>query len=82
MGRSVTAPGFTPYEGPAPAGSLAYYFRTPLWASKRDAMLTLTGRRCQKCMKKADRVSHKHFRTIGHESFDDLEVLCNRCRRT
>jgi 5-methylcytosine-specific restriction endonuclease McrA len=53
------------------------------WQLLRIVMLIVHGSRCQRCGRhlthKTGQLHHKHYRTVGHESLDDVEILCGRC---
>ena len=57
----------------------AKYLKTPHWASVRNGMLNKF-KQCQKCnATKNLQVYHKHYETLGAESFNDLELICGKC---
>jgi len=56
------------------------YLRSPEWQRKRQAAFAHYGRECQWCGdKKRLQVHHLHYRTLGSESPEDLEILCPGC---
>lgn len=58
-----------------------YY--APHWRALRKAVLAETGGKCERCgaaKKKCQmHLHHKHYRTVGHETREDVELLCVDC---
>lgn len=59
------------------------YIRSPLWFKFRQSKIDSVGGKCEECGS-ADRlqVHHLHYKTLGMESFADVQVLCKACHRT
>jgi 5-methylcytosine-specific restriction endonuclease McrA len=56
------------------------YMASREWAARRTVALAAAGRRCQRCGACGGlEVHHKHYRTLGAERAEDLEVLCRPC---
>lgn len=58
----------------------------PSWAAFRRRILELRGGKCEHCAKKSDpsvgiylHLHHKHYKTLGREQPEDVELLCNVC---
>ncbi len=56
------------------------------WARVRRDAIARAGGRCERCGRDFGRrwrarptVHHRHYRTLGFESLDDVEALCNLC---
>lgn len=60
------------------------YIKSKKWDDFRKKAIVNAGRKCEMCGSKNKllQVHHKHYRTIGAESFNDVEVLCLSCHRT
>lgn len=61
----------------------AAYIRSPKWRQLRRQKLAQVGERCQRCgcskwTRKLE-VHHLHYNSFGHESLDDLAVMCSAC---
>tara|TARA_R110000822_G_scaffold98088_1_gene222050 strand:+ start:254 stop:619 length:366 start_codon:yes stop_codon:yes gene_type:complete len=54
------------------------------WKLRRKIMIQNTGGGCEKCFLITTKleIHHKHYNTLGNESDQDLEVLCEACHRT
>lgn len=60
----------------------ARYIRSPEWAEKRAYALSRSGGKCQRCTHKTGlEVHHRHYRSLGNEQPEDLEVLCKACHQ-
>jgi len=58
----------------------AAYLASPMWKAKRREAIKHYGAACQGCgFNEKLNVHHKHYRTLGVEAMDDLEVLCEAC---
>lgn len=57
------------------------YMQSPAWQKRRAARLALAQYRCERCdaYGVAVEVHHLHYRSLGHEADEDLEVLCKPC---
>ncbi len=56
------------------------YLRTEWWQWRRKKALNKARWTCVRCKKREDlQVHHKHYRTLGREGKNDLEVLCKGC---
>ena len=56
------------------------YLRSPEWTSKRAAVLTRDGHRCQRCGSgNRLEVHHAHYQRFGAENLDDLITYCHAC---
>jgi len=61
------------------------YLRTPEWNEIRTAARRRARWKCERESPLGPRhegpleVHHRHYRTLGYESLDDVEVLCRRC---
>ena len=56
------------------------------WARVKRDVIARAGGRCERCGRDFGRrwrarptVHHLHYRTLGRESLDDVEALCNLC---
>ncbi|WP_439132390.1 HNH endonuclease [Polaribacter sp.] len=61
------------------------YLNSKEWKEKRDTVLKLRGRSCERCKanlkgKIAD-IHHKTYKNIFNEKLDDLEILCRKCHK-
>lgn len=58
-----------------------YY--APHWRELRSRVLKETGGKCERCGKSYRKIHmhlhHKHYRTIGNEAREDVELLCVYC---
>jgi len=56
------------------------YLASPRWAATRAAAIAHAGH-CERCGRRWLRyeVHHRHYRTLGHEDWSDLQVLCTTC---
>lgn len=63
---------------PKPGIDYGSYLLSEWWAWVRRRKL---GRRhrCERCGARATLVHHRHYRSLGRESDDDLESLCKPC---
>lgn len=59
------------------------YIQSKEWREKRKIFLSRTAPFCEKCGREFKRleVHHKHYRTLGNERHEDVDVLCQRCHR-
>lgn len=58
------------------------YLLSPQWKLRRLEALKARAFRCQNCRtKKGLNVHHRHYRTLGAESLEDLDVLCEDCHK-
>ena len=56
------------------------YLRSEAWALKRREVFDLQGKTCLACGRTKDlHVHHVTYVRLGHESLDDLRVLCHSC---
>ena len=64
------------------------YLDSPAWRTKRSVALVYYGRTCARCHRDEAairrsglrlEIHHRHYRTFGDESMEDLEVLCTTC---
>lgn len=57
------------------------HLRSPHWRSLRAAAIEEARSRCQRCDNWAPdlQLHHKHYRTLGHETLKDVELLCPPC---
>jgi hypothetical protein len=65
---------------PIPAVNYAEYILSPEWRIVCRVALAVAHDQCQLCHS-ADRlnVHHKSYRNLGHETLDDVIVLCEIC---
>lgn len=54
--------------------------RSPRWRALKRARRALTGGKCERCGR-ADylELHHKHYRNLGFETAEDVELLCTAC---
>jgi 5-methylcytosine-specific restriction endonuclease McrA len=58
------------------------YLNSHRWSDFRKLAIANAGNRCERCRDLAFlEVHHKHYLTLGRETFDDVEVLCHSCHR-
>lgn len=58
------------------------YIASPEWFRLRNRKVKSVGFRCEWCRQvKNLNVHHLHYRTLGHEDLDDLQVLCRQCHK-
>jgi 5-methylcytosine-specific restriction endonuclease McrA len=58
------------------------YLKSPLWQSKRFAVLKRDGNTCQGCLARpATQVHHLHYSRVGCELAFDLISVCDECHR-
>lgn len=61
------------------------YRQTDHWIRIRNAMIAGANNICHGCLELFDRkdlrVHHLHYDSLGHETYDDLLVLCKKCHR-
>ena len=72
------------YLGPkSPYTDYDKYINSKEWRNKRRRAIHMADYRCQKCGKKKEifQIHHKHYATLFHERFKDVEVLCISCHR-
>lgn len=56
------------------------YLRSGHWRAKRKEAFAHYGRQCSKCDRTDSlQVHHRHYRTLHHESMEDLQILCGGC---
>jgi hypothetical protein len=56
------------------------YLASPQWRAKREEILSARGRAWERCGRTVDlQIHHTHYRTLGNERPEDLEVLCPPC---
>jgi hypothetical protein len=56
------------------------YMRSREWADRRALALSAAGYRCMRCgALRGLEVHHLHYRSLGAEREEDLEVLCTPC---
>lgn len=56
------------------------YIVSAEWKRFRLRKLASVNYKCErKCGRTAREVHHKHYNTLGHESFEDVEALCRQC---
>lgn len=56
------------------------YMRSKWWRDRSKQAKRDVGWRCQQCgVKGYLETHHKHYRTLGREEKEDLEVLCTKC---
>jgi hypothetical protein len=56
------------------------YLKSREWAAKKIKKLSGHGRYCDMCESPYGlEVYHLTYQNFGHESMDDLEILCKRC---
>lgn len=57
------------------------YIKSNDWRKKREFALKILGAKCQMC-NKTDlplHVHHKHYKTLYHERFEDVNIFCTLC---
>ena len=57
------------------------YLESDEWIKLRCDIITLRGDRCEICGKRGVQVHHVTYDNIGHETADDLVLLCSLCHR-
>jgi 5-methylcytosine-specific restriction endonuclease McrA len=59
------------------------YLKSEQWDNLRRATLRRAGYKCEGCgcANRRLEVHHRHYRTLYHESLDDLQCLCAVCHR-
>jgi 5-methylcytosine-specific restriction endonuclease McrA len=57
------------------------HLRSSQWQSIREIKIDSVGDRCERCGNDYLQleVHHRHYRTLGREQLEDLEVLCKKC---
>jgi 5-methylcytosine-specific restriction endonuclease McrA len=57
------------------------YLASPEWREKRNAAFAYYGYACTRCPSTGPilDIHHRHYRTFGFESVEDLDVLCRPC---
>lgn len=59
------------------------YLKSPRWKKFRQDILKFRAYRCQDCLTLGSsytlQVHHLHYDTLGHESPDDVLLLCSTC---
>jgi len=64
--------------------SLKYklYLKSEKWRQFRQEQIRLANYRCERCERQGSlQVHHRHYRTLGNERAEDVEVLCYSCHR-
>ena len=63
--------------------SYTAYIKSYDWHKKRLRALKAAGHQCKRCEEKDTilEVHHKHYRTLFHERFQDVRVLCSKCHK-
>jgi 5-methylcytosine-specific restriction endonuclease McrA len=60
----------------------AEYLRSKTWRGVRRWKLERAGWKCERCGSTRQlQAHHKHYRSLGRERLDDLEVLCESCHK-
>jgi 5-methylcytosine-specific restriction endonuclease McrA len=63
-----------------PSKEYREYLQSLRWLATRDAALARACHKCQRCgATKNLEVHHKHYKSLGQEKPEDLEVLCIPC---
>ena len=64
-----------------PASNYYEYLKSPEWGEKRRLALQRANFSCERCGETGVplEVHHRHYRTLGEESEDDLKALCRKC---
>lgn len=58
------------------------YLNSSEWKTRRNHKLRSVNYRCEKCSSKRDlEVHHLSYEHVGHESDNELQVLCSTCHR-
>jgi len=57
------------------------YINSDDWRLIRNKVMYLAHGKCSRCGGKADHVHHKQYNTLGFESTDELEAVCDPCHR-
>lgn len=58
------------------------YLNSKEWHDKRNTMLKYAEYKCCRCNETENlQVHHLNYNTIGNESLNDLEVVCNDCHK-
>ena len=57
------------------------YLRSRHWELTRTEKLRSARGLCEGCGERATEVHHKHYKSLGAESMNDLESLCSACHR-
>jgi hypothetical protein len=61
------------------------YIKSMEWLIKSKVFIGRRGYRCEKCGASSEQkqlfTHHKHYRTLGHEKDEDVEVLCFDCHK-
>jgi 5-methylcytosine-specific restriction endonuclease McrA len=63
------------------------YLESAEWQEFRQYVFEVYGRQCFECLRWDDElgdgewleIDHLHYRTVFHETIDDVQVLCNTC---
>lgn len=59
------------------------YLKSPEWDFRSGVFIERAGGQCQQCgHPRGLHVHHKHYRTLGEEYYEDVEVLCNQCHKS
>ena len=65
-----------------PSQAYLAHLQSPYWAELRRDVLARAEGRCEMCREKPiTQVHHLHYRTLGHETLNDVLGLCSRCHR-
>lgn len=65
--------------------SPTYYTRltSPEWKRLCEQVKARAGYKCQHCLReRALQIHHRHYRTLGRETLDDLMAVCADCHST
>lgn len=58
------------------------YLRSAKWAKVKIKVYKRFGKKCAKCSAtKSLQVHHLHYRTLGIERYQDLQILCASCHK-
>ena len=71
-------------EADALNGTLNGYLSGPHWRRMKSCVGTLVGNRCEACGRESEdgerlQLHHKHYKTVGRERLEDVELLCPEC---
>ena len=62
--------------------SYGEYLKSDLWRKKRENILDILGRKCNRCKTKYSLIIHHiTYDSVGNEKMEDVEVLCYKCHR-
>ena len=62
------------------------YINSPLWKQKASDFRRHFGYLCQSHLARGElargwQIHHKHYKTLGHETVQDVTLLCEDCHR-